>query len=250
MKRLAAVAILAVAVLPVCAQRGGARGDFSGHTGASSFHGGSGSSAPSHFGAAPSHFGSAPSRFAAPSHFTSPRFNAGNSFRGNAPYQRSGFGNGGARAPYNSPNRYRRSYRSRYSSGSPYLFPGGVVSWINPDFLGYPGYYDDFSAATDTSAQSYEEQPTDQDRPSYEPSYAPRSYVQPLPNPGPENAVTLMFKNGRPSEQIHNYALTRTTLYVLDQHHQDIPIEALDLAATEQVNRDAGIDFQLPVVVQ
>jgi hypothetical protein len=41
--------------------------------------------------------------------------------------------------------------------------------------------------------------------------------------------------------------LTRTTLFVLDQRHQDIPLDQLDLAATAKVNHDAGVDFHLPV---
>ena len=44
-------------------------------------------------------------------------------------------------------------------------------------------------------------------------------------------AVTLVFKDGRPSEQIHNYLLTRTTLYVQDQHRRDIALDQLDLSA-------------------
>ncbi len=59
--------------------------------------------------------------------------------------------------------------------------------------------------------------------------------------------VTLVFKDGRPRETIHNYALTRTTLYVADARHQEIPVAALDMAATERVNRAAGVSFELPV---
>jgi len=60
------------------------------------------------------------------------------------------------------------------------------------------------------------------------------------------SAVTLVFKDGRPAEQIHSYILTRTTLYVRDQHHRDIPIDQLDLAATQRLNHDAAVDFQTP----
>ena len=71
-------------------------------------------------------------------------------------------------------------------------------------------------------------------------------YRRPLPEPAAEDAVTLVFKDGRPSEQIHNYMLTRTTLYVQDQRRQQIAVTDIDVPATEKVNRDAGIDFQLP----
>jgi hypothetical protein len=61
------------------------------------------------------------------------------------------------------------------------------------------------------------------------------------------DAVTLVFKDGRPPERIHNYALTRTTVYVTDGRRREIPVAALDLAATEKANREAGVSFQLPV---
>jgi hypothetical protein len=35
-------------------------------------------------------------------------------------------------------------------------------------------------------------------------------------------------------------------LYVRDEHHRDIPLDQLDIDATQKVNRDAGVDFQLP----
>jgi hypothetical protein len=70
--------------------------------------------------------------------------------------------------------------------------------------------------------------------------------ARPAPDPASEEAVTLIFKDGRPPEQIHNYVLTRTTLYVGDQHRRAIPTDQLDLVATAKVNQDAGVEFQLP----
>jgi hypothetical protein len=67
---------------------------------------------------------------------------------------------------------------------------------------------------------------------------------------GDEDAVTLVFKDGRPAEHIHNYAMTRTTLYVQDQHHREIAIADLDLAATVKANREAGVSFAVPQGVQ
>jgi hypothetical protein len=58
--------------------------------------------------------------------------------------------------------------------------------------------------------------------------------------------VTLVFKDGRPAEQIHNYMLTRTTLYVQDERRREIPVDELDLAATVKANKAAGVDFQVP----
>lgn len=66
------------------------------------------------------------------------------------------------------------------------------------------------------------------------------------PTLGDSAAVTLVFKDGRSPEKIHNYALTRTMLYVTDAQPQEIPVADLDLPATEKVNNEAGVKFQLP----
>jgi hypothetical protein len=58
--------------------------------------------------------------------------------------------------------------------------------------------------------------------------------------------VTLVFNDGRPPVTIHDYLLTRGTLYVMDRHRSEIPVAELDLPATAKVNREAGIDFKLP----
>jgi hypothetical protein len=70
--------------------------------------------------------------------------------------------------------------------------------------------------------------------------------ARPAPAPASEEAVTLIFKDGRPPEQIHNYLLTRSTLYVGDQLRRAIPTDQLDLVATAKANQEAGVDFQLP----
>lgn len=63
-----------------------------------------------------------------------------------------------------------------------------------------------------------------------------------------QDAVTLIFNDGRPPEQIYNYMVTSTGLYVLDGKSCAIPLSQLDLDATRSVNRDAGIDLHLPVI--
>jgi hypothetical protein len=61
-------------------------------------------------------------------------------------------------------------------------------------------------------------------------------------------ATTLIFKDGRPPVQVHNYALTANTLYALDgDSRQEIPLALLDVPATVEANRKAGVDFALPV---
>jgi hypothetical protein len=128
--------------------------------------------------------------------------------------------------------------------------------------------YDDDSSGQQ-GAYGYDQQPDGGDQQPAQPMgpYAPAPYpggpYAPAPYPGPsysapsaephappapvrEQAVTLVFKDGRQPEQIHNYLMTANTLYVEDPRHRAIPIDELDLAATAKLNREAGVDFELP----
>jgi hypothetical protein len=253
MKRFLVVALaasVAAGFAPhVCAaQRSAAHGSISAHV-APAFHGGFTASAPHSFTGAPRYTGRSPLSSA-------PHFPAGNF--------------GSSHNYYYGPARYRRPYSSRYGYGVPYLGLG----WIGPGYLnsgdldsgypdsGYPGYpdattYDDSQASPNYAGQAppnyggYDNPPPDQGQPALAPPPYP-SYAQPQHAPSQpladEDAVTLIFKDGRPPEQIHNYAMTRTTLYVRDQHHRDIPLDQLDFNATQKANRDAGVDFQLPTI--
>ena len=167
---------------------------------------------------------------------------------------RRGFaGNFRAHPPYNGARRHRRPYISPYGTGAFYGVPGyGVPGLVNPYLLGYPDTIgdDDSQASPTNPAEGYDQQTQDQGPPEFRPSYPPQPPTD-LPHSSPpaasQEAVTLIFKDGRPPQQIYNYLLTRTTLYVGDVPRRDIPIAQLDLAATAKVNHDAGIDFRLPV---
>lgn len=83
-------------------------------------------------------------------------------------------------------------------------------------------------------------------------SNAPRQYRMPYVGPSAlqsrdENLdpVTLVFNDGRPPALVYNYMLTPTTLYVLDGYRYAVPLEQLDVVATDRVNRMAGVDFHL-----
>lgn len=318
MKRIAAVAVwVALFALPVCAQRGGGHGGFSGSRGSfsgsrgggfSGFHG-----APSFHGGftGPSRGGFSGFRGYAPGRIAgSPRYRgypgpyfgrnpigprwATNS-RGFAPTSglrspglrqpstgfRPAYTGAMRRAPYRSSNAWnrgssdhrgrdrdhdRRNFYALYGAGYPFL------PWWDLGYPYYPGYFDDFgdddSQSDSYSADSqpypdnspgpYQQPPPDQQQPS---PYAPWPYSypgtsnspsQPAPSshqasaPAEQAQLTVIFKDGRPPEKIHNYMLTASTLYVLDQQHQDIPVNQIDLTATTQVNREAGIEFALP----
>ena len=226
MDRLTAVALIVVGLtIPACAQRAASRGGFSGHT-AQASHGG--------FSA------SNPNRFVA-----SPGYSASRSLMMVGGSQRGGASNFSARQPYTGASRSRRPNQSPYGARIPYAVSVG----IGPYFLGYPNDigYDDSSTSPEYAPEGYDAQPDEQGQPEPPIPYQPTSDLpHQSPALGSEEAVTLVFKDGRRPEQIHNYVLTRTTLYVGDQHRRDIPTDQLDLAATAKVNHDAGVDFHLP----
>ena len=240
MKRLAAAALVVVwMVIPACGQRSSGHGGSSGHS-APAFHGSGGTSrGPSGFrgGYTPGRSISVPRTY---------QPGASGAFQRRPSYR-----------PPHSPSypssfsgawRYRRPYVSAYGAGVPYTVSG----WIPPYYLGSPDDSgdDESSSSANPAGEGYDEQADEQQPPPWPPAYnqgpiAP-AYAQPTPSPESSEAVTLIFKDGRPPEQIHNYLLTRDTLYVGDRHSSQIPVDQLDIPATEKVNRDAGVDFQLP----
>ncbi len=78
----------------------------------------------------------------------------------------------------------------------------------------------------------------------------------PYVGPGPDHPyhqsqpVTVVFSNGQPPALVYNYVLTPSTLYVLDGYRYSVPLAIVDVAATDRVNRMAGVDFHLPVQSQ
>jgi len=224
MKRLGTCAVLVTGLcISAFSQRSGARGGFSGHSASAPR---AGFSASRSFTAARSSVGSRPLNVI-------PAYGR----IGPTPYL--------GRPAYLGANSYRRPYIWPYRV-SPYSAWPGWVSYGYPGYLDTSGYYYD-SASQPGYVAPYDSQPP------YEPQAPPVS-APPAPvdmsyrsaPPAEADAVTLVFKDGRPSEQIHNYLLTRTTLYVRDQHHRDIPLDEIDLAATRKANHDTGVDFQVP----
>jgi hypothetical protein len=229
MKRLAAVVLVVAGVMvPACAQRGGSHGGFSGH-GAAVSRGGLTGPVSGRFagstGSGGSHFVSRPGGY--------PGYTAGVSRY---------------RPPYTGSWRYRRPYENPYRSGIRYVYPG----WAGAYLAGYPYDigYDNSQAPQDNGSEGYAAQPDEQgpldaNYPPYPAYQAPPAQQVPSSAEN-EDAVTLVFKDGRAPEQIRNYVLTSKTLYVGDLHRREIPIDDLDLTATAKVNHDAGVDFHLP----
>jgi hypothetical protein len=207
------------------AQRGGMSAHFSG-TG----HTGSSFSSPARAFAPPSRsfFTSPPTR--------SPSFQS-NQLRhwpGSTNY-RNGVGVG-----------YRRAYPFVYA-GYPWLFPlnygfvGGFAGGNDPDDVG----------AYQPPPQPIEPPADYEQTAEYAPSPYRPAYQGPAIASEPardQPTTTLIFKDGRPPAQVHNYALTGTTLFALDgDSRRDIPLSQLDVPATVEANHAAGVDFSLPV---
>ena len=174
----------------------------------------------------------------------------------------------------------RRDFRNdRFRRGFFPFYPYAIPDWIwlgpvgcDPDAQVYGGDdlgdfgCDDLTSEEDQPAiygddggdsgqpppppPDYDQQPNDDPPPVYEPPAYDPPARHPSQIPSNQIATTIVFNDGRPSEQIHNYAVTPTTLYVLDQQHRDIPLDQIDVAATEKANRAAGIAFQVPQVSQ
>jgi hypothetical protein len=169
--------------------------------------------------------------------------------RGSAYASGSRPGSSVRRPVYGAPRRYRLPYApSAYGYGGPY-------GWLGADYFGYPDPPADYGPVYGAAAQPYgqENDPQAGYAPGpVEPSGAADSFrpayraSRPAPEPKSEDAVTLVFKDGRPAEQIHNYILTRTTLHIWDQRPRDVPVDQLDLVATVKLNHDLGVAFQAP----
>ena len=141
-------------------------------------------------------------------------------------------------------------------------FYGGYDPWYGDDGYGSYGSYSGFQdppyndpvynnlsndGLAPTASAYYNQSAPAAPPPAAEPAPAPAPGPEMQYVPGSADTVTLIFRDGRPPEEIHNFIATRSTLTVLDgRRRRDIPIADLDLAATLKANRETGVDFQLP----
>jgi hypothetical protein len=165
--------------------------------------------------------------------------------------------------PSHRPDDGRRGVE--YRNHTPYTYTG--YTWLNSFGYGFPVAYgglpyagqDDAGGGPQPSPQQadYADQPpadyasappapqmADNAPPAFRPAYQGQA-VDAVVSPQP--ATTLIFKDGRPPVEIHNYALTANTLYALDgDSRREIPLSLLNVQATVEANRAAGVDFALP----
>ncbi len=178
----------------------------------------------------------------------------------------------GLRSPYNN-NRFVAAHPSLYSRNAG-LFrtsdqerdPFGArkrsfENWyahIYPNWLGYgypyvidPGFYD----WGDSGNSGYEQ---DGASPLSPASYSDQGYGSLSQQPAttgstspskfsPEQSLTVIFKSVRDPVKMQNYMMTARVLTDLDsRHYEQIPMDQIDLAATQQVNSASGVEFQIP----
>jgi hypothetical protein len=212
---------LALIAVPVWAQRGG-------HGGGGGSHGASGGG---HFSAGHASVGHS----SGASHSGSFGHSGGVRIRSGYPY-------------YNSRGVYGRRGYSPYAGYFPY---------------GYYGWYDN-SLDYDTGDQ-------DQDDAGFyqAPAAAPypqngglqrdvqalngkidrlQADVEARNGPKTEEPATALVFRDQHVEEVHNYAIARGTLWVLNDHQagKKIPLAQLDIPATIKMNDDRGVDFQIP----
>lgn len=274
--------MLGLMAFPLMAQHGSARGGSGGHAAAGGFGGHAGFAARGSFGGfAPRGGGFAPRASAFAPRGIAPRGFAGPARPGFAPR----YGQRMIRAPYQpygyGPDRFRggdhhrRPYDRGFNEFNGYPYNYAYSVWpaypidLDP-WLFTPDDWDDDSAQAGDSGNvpapypqygqpepgpqgyGYDAQPYPSAEQGYE---APPASVQPRmarqPYTGasaatPQEAVTLIFKDGRAPETIHNFMLTADSLTVLDGAYQRIPLDQIDVAATQSANRAAGISFEVP----
>jgi hypothetical protein len=167
--------------------------------------------------------------------------------------------NGGGRDRDHDHDRERGYRRGGYGFIGSY--PLYANSW---ELLPYDSGYSDFAGdSSDDYAVQRGGEPNNVPAPppdtGYRPEYsgdagqpwpAQTTDVAPPPAPiAPEPGLTLIFKDGH-TQTIHNYVLTSSDLVILDEassgRQQRIPLDTLDLSATEKAAQQAGLDFTPP----
>ena len=65
--------------------------------------------------------------------------------------------------------------------------------------------------------------------------------------PQEQQPLTVIFKDGRAPVKVRNYMMTSKVLTDLDpQQYERIPLDQVDVAATQWANNAAGVNFQIP----
>jgi hypothetical protein len=164
--------------------------------------------------------------------------------------------------------RRRRSFNNWYNDYYPYWLANGYPYGLGYPYVIDPGFYD--WSEPDDSADDQAGAAPDYEAPSPDYGYGPpgeppdQGYDGELPPWNPANVqpaaatsvasaplsdepLTVIFKSGRAPVKMQNYMMTAKVLTDLDsRHYLQIPLDEIDVAATQRANASAGIDFQIP----
>ena len=151
----------------------------------------------------------------------------------------------------------RRSFQNWYAYNYP-TWPGYAYPYLID-----PGFYDwddsdnsapDNSAYLQNDAAPYDPAPY----PDYgygAPAEIPlasaqgqqRAAAEPTAPSAPGQPLTVIFKSGRDPVKMQNYMTTSKVLTDLDsRHYEQIPIDQIDVAATQWANSAVGVRFEIP----
>lgn len=147
----------------------------------------------------------------------------------------------------------RRSFNNWYSSiyptwlGYPYLIDPGFYDWGDSDSAaddeGGEAPYPDYGYGAPEDAQ--EGYPGD--LPPWNSQWQQPPVGEGSASLAPEQPLTVIFKSGRAPVKMQNYMMTTKVLTDLDsQHYEQIPLDEIDVAATQRANSAAGVGFQVP----
>jgi len=151
----------------------------------------------------------------------------------------------------------RRSFQNWYVSnyptwpgyGYPYLIDPGFYDWSDSD-----NSAPDNSAYDQTAAAPYYPAPYPDDgygppgdTPSASAQYQQRAFAEPTVPSASGQALTVIFKSGRDPMKMQNYLMTAKVLTDLDsRHYEQIPIDQIDVVATQWANSAVGVRFEIP----
>jgi len=159
---------------------------------------------------------------------------------------------------YGYPYYYAYGY-GPYGYGYGCDYGNGYGSDYGCDYADYPGY----TGYIPGTFETYSPAPYGAYPQQYAPApnyYVPRNPPPPPPNePQPESYqpprnrqnsqeaefTVLVFRDGH-RQEVANYAIMGSTLFVLSGPRARIPMAELDVPATERVNQNRGIEFSVP----
>ena len=171
---------------------------------------------------------------------------AGAAYGGNRGGDRNGDRFGARRRSFQ--NWYVNTYPAWLGYGYPYLIDPGFYDW------------DDSDDSADNQSGAPADYPAgDYPAPYPEYGYGPPGEMPPetaqveqpaaaaVSAPVDEQPLTVIFKGGRAPVKMQNYMMTAKVLTDLDpRHYERIPLDEINIAATQRVNSAAGVEFDVP----